>query len=295
MKKLIIIFLLSGTLCSCVKKSVETPVFDVSTSSLTYKAGDVVKFNFTGKPDILSFYSGEPGFRYKYINRVNVSGKPNLQFTSFAQTVGAQTNTLKILASVDFSGAYDSLNIRKATWINLTSRVILSTGTDNTASGLIDISDINTDGKPVYFAFTKHDDNDPVKKPWSWIIRTFNINLVAADDGLSYPITTIATAGWKPVDLLNPTYKWVVTTSSLTAAGGAVNTPENEEWVITKPLNIYTVKPDVGVSIKTIDANVDSYSYTFKTPGTYTVTFVAQNVNASDQKKVIKELTIVVQ
>lgn len=295
MKNSFIIICMILTLCSCAKKDVDVPDFDVTTSTLTYKAGDVVKFNFTGKPDIISFYSGEPGFRYKYTSRLNITGKATLQFTSFASTVGTQTNTLRILASTDFSGSYDATGIANATWTDLTSRAVISSGTDNTPSGVIDLSDIKAAGKPVYFAFSRHDDNDPVKKPWSWIIRSFNINLLADDDGLSYPITTISTAGWKPVDVLNSTYKWVVSTTALTGTAGPVNTPENEDWVITNPLYLYTVKPDVGVAIKTIDANVDNYSYIFKTPGTYTVTFVARNVNATDQKQVIKEFNIVIQ
>lgn len=295
MKNSILILLIALTFYSCAKKDVEVPDFDVSTNALNYKVGDPVKFNFTGKPDMISFYSGEQGSRYKYIKRVDVSGKPTLQFTSFASTVGTQVNTLRVLASVDFGGSYDAVGIAKATWIDLTSRAVISSGTDNTASGTIDLSDIDAVGKPVYFAFSRHDDNDPAKRPWAWIIRSFNISLLANDDGLSYPVTTIATAGWKPVDVLNSTYKWVVSTTTLTGAAGPVNTPENEDWVITNPLYLYKVKPDVAVSIKTIDANVDNYSYVFKAPGTYTVTFIARNVNANDEKQVVKEFNIVVQ
>jgi hypothetical protein len=303
MKKKIIYFIVllaSAALQSCTKSNISTvndPDFDVTTAKLTYKIGDTVAFKFSGNPDFITYYSGETGFKYANINRTSVgNGKPTLQFTSFASTVGTQANSLKIMASTDFTGVYDTLfnSIKKATWIDLTPRVVLSTGADNVSSGVIDISDINPEKKTIYFAFKKHDDNSATLRPYAWTIRTFALNLLSTDDNVNYSIATLANAGWFATDILNSTYKWTVTGTTLSIGGGVLNTPENEDWLITNPLNIYNVPPDVGVAIKGIDARLTGYSYIFKTAGTYTVTFVAANQNVKEKKQVVKQLTLTV-
>lgn len=296
-----IILPLLSLLCACNKNDiskVSTPSFTVVADKVSITAGDTVTFTFKGNPNIITFYSGEIGHKYANINRTSIpGGQPTLQFSTFASTVGTQAGSLEILASTDFSGVYDTLNnsIRTATWIDLTSRAILSTGADNTSSGLIDISDIDTSAKTIWFAFRKHDDNSSTLKPWAWTIRSFAVNLYSPSDTLTYSIATLSGAGWYAVDMLNPTYKWTITSTALTIGGGGLNTQENEDWVITNPLNIYSVAPDNGVAVKTIDALTPSYSYVFSTPGVYTVTFVAVNQNVNTRKQVVKEMTVTVQ
>jgi hypothetical protein len=293
-----VLFIAAVFLYSCSKNDISTvtrPNFSVTANKTTAKPGDTVTFNFSGNPDFITFYSGETGFKYANINRLAINnGKPTLQFSTYASTVGTQLNSLKILASTDFTGVYDTLNnsIKNATWIDLTSRAILSTGADNVSSGVIDISDINPTNKTMFFAFKKHDDNSATLKPYAWIVRSFAVNLFSPADSTTYPITTLASAGWYATDILNPTYKWSITSTALTIGGGGINTAENEDWVITSPLNIYTVPPDVGVAIKSIDARVSSYSYVFHTAGNYTVTFVAINQNVNKKAQVVRQLNI---
>jgi hypothetical protein len=288
------------SLVACNKDRISTvnsPNFEVAANKLSVKAGDTIRFNFSGNPDFITFYSGETGHKYTNISRTVIdNGKPTLQFSTYASTVGTQANSLKILASTDFTGVYDTLNasIKNATWIDLTSRAILSTGTDNTSSGVIDISDINPSKKTLYFAFKKHDDNSASLKPYAWAIKSFAVNLFSPADSTTYSIASLANAGWYATDILNPTYKWSITGSVLTIGGGGINAAENEDWVITSPLNIYSVPPDVGVAIKSIDARLSGYTYVFKTTGAYKMTFVASNQNVKEKKQVIKEMTVIV-
>src|SRR5687767_11149132 len=85
-----------------------TPDFEVALDAAnTYKAGEDVVFNFTGKAEMISFYSGELYREYDFRNgrTINISN-PTLSFTS-AVTGGTQTNQLSILASTDFNGIYN--------------------------------------------------------------------------------------------------------------------------------------------------------------------------------------------
>ncbi|RPD39126.1 DUF5017 domain-containing protein [Chitinophaga barathri] len=75
------------------------------------------------------------------------------------------------------------------------------------------------------------------------------------------------------------------------------NDPETETWVISKPVfeDKVNLGPDKAVSIKGINLDVlDNYSYTYKTPGTYKVYFVATNHNIDGVKTVVRQLDLTI-
>lgn len=75
----------------------------------------------------------------------------------------------------------------------------------------------------------------------------------------------------------------------------AINTAENDDWLITSAVNLKKTNPDVGTGIKrATDATLKSYRYRFATPGTYVVTFVAQNLALDIRKEVVKQITVIV-
>lgn len=146
-------------LTSCSKQlDVVTPDFDVTTASATYKAGQAIKFNFTGNAHEISFYSGEllKDYAFKDGRSFDVSaGGLTMQFTSSLQ-LGTQTNHLTILASTNFNGDYSSIaSLKAATWTDITSRFVIGTSAAFVASGpaATDISDLLIAGKPLYIAF----------------------------------------------------------------------------------------------------------------------------------------------
>ncbi|MVN92721.1 DUF5017 domain-containing protein [Mucilaginibacter aquatilis] len=293
-KNILPLLLLVGLFTACTKEDASTPDFDVSVSSASnFKAGQPVIFSFNGNPDVITFYSGEANRKYENRNRNSVEGKATLQFSSFAQNSGAQLNSLTVLASNDFKGAYNVDGIKAATWTDITSRAVLSTGADNVASGVIDVSDVAPNGKPVYFAFKKRDENSALLKPRAWTIRSFSVDYQTTDNS-TFNVATLANAGWAAVDVLNPTYKWNASATALTIGGGNINTPENEDWIITKVLYPNAINPDRGTGVKSVDARLDSYPYTFNTPGNYHVVFVASNVRLKGAKEVVKEMDITI-
>jgi hypothetical protein len=294
MKHIHILFFCSLCLLfSCRKLEVAAPGFDVSLPATTFKVGDTVRFAFSGQADNIIFYSGEPGFSYQYKDRTFADGIPQLQFTSYLQNRG-EANTLQLLVSTDFNGAYDTAGIQRATWTDITSQAVLSTGADRTPSGIIDLSAFAKQQKPVYIALRYQGYySDSLKQP-TWSIRSFDIKHVLPDK----VSTIVATnqVGWAAFDLKNPTVAWEVPTSGQVVINGTIansTKEDNDDWLISRAFDLRTVIRDAGVSIRDLgSATIDSYYYIYKKPGTYTLTFVAFNHSIDEHREVIKEFTI---
>ena len=77
--------------------------------------------------------------------------------------------------------------------------------------------------------------------------------------------------------------------------GPTVNNDDNEDWLITTSVDLKTTKADAGTPIKKLaDVPLSLYKYIVKKAGVYTMTFVATNSDVSDQRSVIKQVTITV-
>lgn len=278
---------------SCSKEEVEIPDFEVHVSSANLAVGENVTFNFTGNPDNITFYSGEQGSEYDNRNRTDITnGRPTLDFTTRVQS-GSQSNSLRLMVSSDFSGVYDTTNIRTANWTDITDKVALSTGADNTPSGNLDLNEFIVKDKPLYFAYRYI--AQPLATQRNWLVRIFNINNTLAD-GRVINVAAIGTGGWLAVDFLNTNIKWTISSTQLAINGNntAVPVAGSEDWVITKPLYINRIAPDPGVPVKNMSNRVESYGYAFSKVGTYKVTFVATNENVYGRREVVKQLSIIV-
>lgn len=279
---------------ACNKEQlVKTPDFDVTLDKTSYAIGAPVTFNFAGEADIISFYSGVAGNDYKNRDRFRVDGKPQIQFTSYFQA-STQTNTLQLLVSNDFSGTYDAENLLKATWKDITSRATLSTGTDNTPSGIVDLSDMQTPDVPVYIAF-KYSAVKASAQP-TWTIKNIVIDNKLAD-GSSVSIANTANLTWGAINFLNSAKIWTYNTTQLQFVTSAAGIDDNEDWLISKPLQLDRVQRSFGINVKGSPTTKQT-SYVFPgyaAAGTYTVTFEAINANKWDKKTTVKEFTITVQ
>ncbi len=277
---------------SCNKELTIKPLsFTVTTSSTKYKVGDTVHFKFTGNPDIISFYSGDDGNDYANRERTLADGKPQLQFATYAQ-YGNQVNTLQLMVSTDFTGTYDAASIAKATWTDVTDRAKLSTGADNTPSGIVDLSDILAQKKPVFIAFKYTGVTGSTQKTWT--IKNLTLSLLKTNNKV-LPITDLASAGWKQVDIKNSAALWSISAAQLRIAGGGGTAADNEDWLISKLLYLNQVAPDVAVPIKNITQQLDSYDYVFTQPGTYKVVFLAANATSDKQESTTQEINLTIQ
>ena len=279
---------------ACSKEQlVKTPNLDVTLDKTSYAIGAPVTFNFSGEADIISFYSGVAGNDYKNRDRFRVDGKPQMQFTSYFQA-STQPNTLRLLVSQDFTGTYDAENLLKATWTDITSRATLSTGTDNTPSGVVDLSDLQTPDVPIYIAF-KYAASKASAQP-TWTIKNLAVDN-KLPDGSSVSIANTANLTWGAINMLNPAKVWTYSISQLQFVTSAAGIDENEDWLISKPLQLDRVQRSFGINVKGSPTTKQT-SYIFPgytTAGTYTVTFEAINANLWDKKTTVQEFTITVQ
>lgn len=290
------IFFLINTLffLSCKREVVELPDFTVTANAASYRVGDTVRFSFTGNPHNIVFWSGKAGHMYEYRNRTLIDGnKLLIKFNTFQQ-YGVVTQNLSVYASDDFNGTYDTTNVKKATWKDITGKVTLSTGGDQTQSGTVDLTaaDMFDGSKPIYVAFRYRSTNPPNNN--RWVIRTFNADLQDASGATTSLATmaTMGTAGWKSVGFSNPALNWSITTTQLLFER-SVNAVD-DDWVISRSFNSKATVPDKGEAIKNISFNLNAYAEVYDTPGTYKLLFEASNASYQNQERVIKEMTLTI-
>ena len=283
-----IIFLLM--VLSCTKKEVPSADFKVTSDSVSYTAGDTTWFSFTGDPYNLSFYSGEPGHEYRFRARTTATGDPQLQFST-TRASGNAADTLQILMSTDFKAVYDSAHLYQATWTDITSRAVLATSSSK-PSGIVDLTDFVKDTQAVYLAY-RYVGTTHTGSQTTWTVTAITINNVVTDGNNTFSVGTVADGAWQVVNMKNRAVKWTVSSTQLQVKGGAANSDTAETWVISRPLMLTRAIPDIGVSLKNITNNaVATYPYIYKTPGTYTATFVGTNTTVYDSKRSVKEITV---
>lgn len=273
----------------------------------TYKVGQDVVFDMSGKANIISFYSGELYRDYSFKDgRILEMSNPTVAFTT-AVTGGTQANQLSILASTDFNGVYnDTLkapltDIHAATWTDITSRFALGTSATFLASGAKNISDLAVAGKPLYLAFkytTKPQAVDGAAR--TWMVQAFTLTGTAPVGTLT--LADMTNAGFRIVDgspATAPTKSTVIPTR-VTLLGNTFapdNDPLTESWAVSRALNVGKIDngPDYPIAIKGIaNPTMITYVYKYNKAGTYKVTFVARNANAQESKEVVRQFDITI-
>lgn len=277
------------SLTACEKKlEVKKVNFEVTTLKNSYQVGDPVTFNFSGNPDNITFFSGEVGHKYEYRSRLKAEGKPSLEFTSYMQ-YGVQDIPLQLLASTTFNGKVDQ-DVASGGWIDITDKATFSSGSDNTPSGSVDLSQFVAD-KPVYIAFHYKGDGGSVQRKWT--IKDLQVtNKLTSGNTLS--IADLSNAAFSQVSLSNESVVWKIDANQLSIQGGPATNGTNDDWVVSRALDLNSVSPDAGEALKNITTVLNNYTYIFTEPGTYKVTFLASNITVDQSDSVIKELTVTV-
>lgn len=316
MIKYILFFTAAGILSTACRKTLSTgdANFDVTVNATTLHPGDTLRFSFAGNPDVISFYSGEPGKRYEYRNRTTAGGTPTLKFRT-ARANGSQANSLALLVSNNFPGvlvkdtAATISQINSATWTDISARTEFSSGPVK-PSGNIDLSDFSAAGKPVFIAFKYSGYTGTTQNKWT--IDSFAVTHTLAD-GTSYvianmnayniPFTNYGATTYSPgffACKVSNNYNWSVGSTSLVITGatsaGAATAPA-EAWVITGPIDLKKVTPDAGVAVKTVSQTAADLKYIYKygTAGTYQAVFSGGQVSAGESNYTTKSFSITVQ
>ncbi|MFC3197715.1 DUF5017 domain-containing protein [Parapedobacter deserti] len=294
-KYIALIFSAIGFSVSCTKDEVEWPTdFDVKTEKNVFIVDEPVEFLLSGNPNFVIFYSGENGKKYENANRTKADGQQIINFETSAQN-GNQVNSLALMISSDFSGTYNAQGVKSATWTDITSRATLSMGTANVKSGDVDISDFASEDQ-VYIAFKFTGEASSTSPQRQWTIRNFTLhnNLT---DGTVYPIfANISAPNWLAVNVLNPAVGWATPSATqLSINGGPVNTPDNEDWIISSAVGLRNITPDRATLVRDMTTRSNSFSYQFSTPGKYTVTFVGINHTVYGERSQVREINLEIQ
>ena len=287
-------------------ETVDQPDFEVTVVTQTAKAGEPVEFVVSKAPNFLNFYSGEFEHQYKHRNRTNAEGTVTMSFLNSQKWgVGANaTGTLSVWYSKDYDGSGTSEAVNNANWTDITDRFNISTLYDFTLqeSGVVDITDL-ADGKPIYFAFKYFCDNT-AERPAEWYLDELNIQMDVEGAPAPLTVATESSPGFKPVDVQGVVSAWNANKwywdsgKGLWRMRGQVKVDGlwvvNEDWLITDAINLTAVNPDEGITLKTYSTKLESFTHTYETPGTYTVTFVGNNTTVYGSKETVKEFTVTV-
>ncbi len=308
--------------------------FNVTANITTYKVGDTAMFAFAGTADMITFFSGEPGRVFENRNRIQLAGIPRLVFqTNMTQGILPSNDSLRLYISSNLRG-YDSTNVVNATWTEITSRntkwpTALSTAF--VVSDSIVLTDFNN-ADSINIAFRATGKKYATAAQRRWQIQNLTLTNFLDDGSSNALFSTFANTGWvqtniknNPAPSLTSTnfHAWNVGQAGVNAANAPLiisgracnsngipiqtaypitfdpstltNVDENDDWLITSAVNLKTVRPDIGVAIKRpIDVTLKSYKYRFTRPGTYTLTFVAQNQRLDEKREIVRQIQIVV-
>lgn len=276
---------------------VETPTFDVQLEKTTFQVNDTVKFNFIGVADYIMFYSGESGSEYAHRLRTKVSNaRPILNFDS-EYKFGPPVRNFKLYVLTDFSGVMNAENISAATKHDISEQAVFTAAPGRagvwTNSGDVDLSEFSQYPQ-INLAFQFVSEEMGTGNQGTLTIQ--NLSLTTYDENNnSYPILrNLSDGGWLAFGYSGPARNWRIRAQDLFLG---VNPREaaNDDWVITKALDLSSILPDKGTSVKTLTSQAQSFEHIFKEAGEYLVTFVAKNENVYDGKEVIKQIKIVIQ
>lgn len=299
-RSFIILAGLALAVVSCSKQlETTTPDFQVKidparmvADTFTYKVGDTTQFLFAGTADNIAFYSGEPGKSYANRKASYKLGKLALSFSSKAEW-GTQTNTLEVLATNKLT-TLDSATVVNANWTNITSKAALATSATVVNSGTIDLTDQVTGEKDsLFIAFKYSGVTGSTQRTWT--ITNYVVNNVLPDQTVAISNLATDVSFWTRYgNVLSPAAaRWTATATDLKIAGGTGTSPTNTSWIISKPLYVGQIAPDVSVGIKSITEPAKTgYPYKYTVPGVYKATFVAFNHTLDEERSVIREVII---
>lgn len=301
---------------SC-QKEVENVDFDIKAELNTVKTGEAVTFKLGGNPDVISFYSGEIGNDYEYVDkdRILSTNQLNMSFQTQVRPQGGsqsfcQDGQLNVLVSNDlqFTGntKADSIaGIKAATWTNINDKFTLCpleclSTTNYALSGVSNIIDFFKPGKPLYIAFKYVNRPVSLRLGNATIWRFSSLQLNAATDVATTTILTQANGGWTPVYIgdgwgLASYPEYSNAASVVTMRGNISNQYEQELWCVSKAIYLTDTNlgHEFGVGIKTYaDPDLLEYKYVYNKPGKYTATFVAVNADGTDRKQSVRQVEI---
>lgn len=319
-----LLLLLAILATACDRDAVDDVEFDVTLKgTATISAGEDVTFLFDGNADYITFYSG--CHENNYANRERT--ETELSSLKMTCNIRQQYNDKDYLnqelffayLSTDFSGIYTADELNRATWIPISGREfnrlpvpVPTSASPVETSGTIDLSTYIGLEKKFYIAFQYNAPGRtsfPAANGSGRYINRPRVDvtglalLKTTADGQDINVNNAITEwGFRPIyqqSVENKNYQ--VNDNGLLfqpqKAGIDTTTgrePDEIVWMVSTLINPKSVEPDRGTAIKSIEAALPSYTYTYKEAGTYTATFIATNANLWNGNQLMKQITITV-
>lgn len=294
-KNIIIAFAIVA-IASCNKINTQEPDFTVTINKNSFAVGDTVKFQLSGAPANVVFYSGVAGNNYDTRNVLTATGGlPEMTFTTaLTAATGSSTATnISLLISNNFTGNYNQTDILAATWTDITSSVVIPG-----INQRVVLTPYVAQGKPLYVAF-KFQTIDPSKSQRLVTVSNFTFKTVYPNQTYQNAIN-VYDAGFAAYDFAGIIGKWVIpitSTSNTTFTHHfvAASSEADNDWAISKAMQTNAVFPDKGITLKALSNDVlTEFKYIFTKPGMYKIVFVASNNTNQDYKEVVKEFNVTV-
>lgn len=281
------------------------PNVNISDSIVTAPKGTVLKFNFTGEPDFISFS----------FSRFNAT-KSILSFTAQPAWGTHIANTLNVylFETSDTlllnNPKIDSTTIINRKWTDITSLCNLPTVANVTGKANISLNEYR--GKKVCVAFRYKTDFVADWQP-TWTIGNLQINDTLENSTTKIKTILASTMGFKPFDMLNMANSYLSADAAgvwylanpasivikRTPSGGVLN----NDWLISKPieiakgintLSLNTTNSTTVFPVKNTTDRINSYSYNFTNAGEYTLTFFASNANYVHQETAERKIKVII-
>ena len=304
-----LLLMAGGLFVSCDPDKVDDIDFGVNLRNNAQEVyvGDEVVFDFSGNPDYIVFYSGEDGKKYANKDRLKVEVESmKLSYTikqQYTEPPYQNRASIHIYISENFNGAYTADGINKATWVELSGteegqlKVPTCTGSNVRTETVSDEADFSTyKDKKFFLAFRYETPEAPELNKDQPRIDVQPLTLVKEVEGSIITMTNPSKEfGFNYVYLKGKTQKnYGADDSKLLFQPKETQNEEIDVWAISQQMDAASVAPDQGEPIKALDMKSPSYSYIYKSPGEYTVTFVASNTNMWNSESAVKEMKITV-
>jgi len=201
LKSILVLTSIISVACNKYDENVAPDNFQVTTEKTDYKVNEKVTFNFNSGPDMIVFYSGEPGKRFENHERTLQAGTPKLVFqTAMQQGLIPNNDSLQLLVSSDLKN-YDSAGVLAATWTDITSRNTkwpTALSATYTTSDSINLSDFNN-ANSINIAFKAIGKKYATAAQRKWQMQNLTLTNFS-DDGTVTPLfSTFANTSWVQV------------------------------------------------------------------------------------------------
>lgn len=308
--------LLAAGLTACDMDDVKDVKFGVDIENATAYVGDAVNFQFDGNPDYIIFYPGTKECSYANRERtrieldsIGISCRVDQFYTDLPSYSGEENTIMHAYISTDYTGELTPEAIGKATWTDISGNgdnqlkmpVAVKSPTIENVQSKMNLSDYLDKKFFIAFRYKAGPNNNAASSYGKPRVQVKELTMAKREPDKNIINMTDAVNEWgfniirvKVAKENNTQYEVSKNELLFFPNAATEKTRDVEIWMISQKLEPDVVQPDRGMPIKSTNAKLPSYQYTYDKPGTYTATFIATNANMWNSDQVLREVTVTV-